>query len=408
MTIVPLRRNRDFLVLQAGQLLSSLGSRTTAIAYPLLVLALTGSATRAGIVAFARGVPAAVLLIPAGAAADRYSRKAMMISADVARACAVGALVVLLAVDRASFSLIAIVAFIEGVGAAVFMAARPGAVRSVVPADQLPAAAGAQTGQDGAVQLAGPPLGGALFELGRALPFVADVVSYSASMFSLLAMRTPFQEAREPDAAPLRRRITEGVRFLMGRPFLRTTALLFSLGNFIGPGLVLAVVVIAGRQGLSPARIGALTATFGACLLVGSFLSPFVRRRLTVRAVILVELWTAIGCGLFVLWPNVYVLVAGMVPTLLIIPATNSVVHGFRIAMTPDHLLGRSESVWSTMSLAIAPLGPLIAGVLLSQTSARATVAAFTASAVVLALWGTLSPALRSAPEGPGVDAHRR
>ena len=54
MSETPLRRNRDFLLLQSGLLLSSAGSQMTAIAYPLLVLALTGSAAKAGVVAFVR------------------------------------------------------------------------------------------------------------------------------------------------------------------------------------------------------------------------------------------------------------------------------------------------------------------------------------------------------------------
>jgi hypothetical protein len=48
LTAVPLRRNRDFLLLQAGQLLSEVGTESAAIAYPLLVLAVTGSAAKAG------------------------------------------------------------------------------------------------------------------------------------------------------------------------------------------------------------------------------------------------------------------------------------------------------------------------------------------------------------------------
>jgi len=54
--------------------------------------------------------------------------------------------------------------------------------------------------------------------------------------------------------------------------------------------------------------------------------------------------------------------------------------------------------VRSMISLLIAPLGPLIAGVLLSTASARATIAVFAAVGVVLAVWGTLSPSIRMAP----------
>jgi hypothetical protein len=78
-------------------------------------------------------------------------------------------------------------------------------LRSAVSPRQLPAAAGAQTGRQAAVGLAGPPLGGALFGLARALPFMVDAASYAFSIISLLAMRTPFQQHREPDRSSLGR-----------------------------------------------------------------------------------------------------------------------------------------------------------------------------------------------------------
>jgi hypothetical protein len=100
----------------------------------------------------------------------------------------------------------------------------------------------------------------------------------------------------------------------------------------------------------------------------------------------------------------VYVLTAGILLTAVAIPSTDSVVHGYRIAMTPDRLLGRAEAVRATISLLIAPLGPLAAGVLLGAVSARATIAVFAASALVLAVWGTLSQSIRAAPSLDELD----
>jgi ABC-type lipoprotein release transport system permease subunit len=85
-------------------------------------------------------------------------------------------------------------------------------------------------------------------------------------------------------------------------------------------------------------------------------------------------------------------------------PVTDSVVVGYRIAITPDRLLGRVESVRSTISRLVQPLGPLVAGALLSATSERATIAFFTALGLLLALWATLSPALRAAPSLAELD----
>jgi MFS family permease len=402
-TTVPLHRNRDFLLLQSGRLLSSAGSQCSSIAYPLLVLALTGSAARAGLVSFARALPSALFALPAGVLADHANRRRLMLGADAARLGAIAALAAAVQRHRVAFWAIALVAFVEGAGSAVFAAAEPGALRAVVPPRQLPAAAGAQTGRQAAVQLAGPPVGGALFGVGRAWPLLADALSYLCSIGLLLVMRTPFQEARQPGRSSLRDRVAEGFGFLWGQRFLRSCAVLFGLANFIGPGLLLAVVVIGRRQGLSGAQVGLLVAAFGACLLLGSLLSPLVRRRLPVRGVLLLEFWTWTGSAVFLLWPSADVLAAAILPTALVIPSTDSVVHGYRIAIVPDRMAGRVQSVWTTVALVIAPLGPLLAGLLL-EVSARATVAVFAASGLLLAVWGTLSPAIRAAPSLDELD----
>lgn len=401
---VPLRRNRDFLLLQLGQLLSTLGTQTSSLAYPLLTLAVTGSATKAGVVTFARTVPAALFALPAGIAADQWNRKRLMIASDIVRAVALAGLAAAILLDRETFWAIAAVAFVEGTATAFFASCRGAALRSVVPPRQLPAATSVQVGRESAVRLAGPPLGGALFALGRALPFVVDALSYAFSTLSLLGMRTPFQLERERDRSSLRSRLAEGFRFMWERPFLRTCACLFALANFIGLGVLFALVVIGTDQGLSGGEVGLLVASFGACLLIGAFLSPLVRRYLPVRAILVLELWTWTGCAVFLVWPDVYVLAASILVTALVIPSTDSVVHGYRIAMTPDRLLGRAESVWSTLGLAAAPLGPLVAGFLIGAGSARAAIAVFAASGLVLAVWGTLSPSIRAAPSLDELD----
>jgi len=394
----PLRRNRDFLLLQAAQLLSSGGSQISAIAYPLLVLALTGSAAKAGIVAFARSLPTAIVALPAGLAADRWSRRRLMIGAHALRTAAVGSLALLLVLDEVAFWMIPVVAFVEGIGASVFATAQYGALRAVVPRRQLPAAVAVVTGREAAVSLAAPPLGGALFGLARAFPFFAHAASYVFSTLALVAIRTPFQEEREHDSAPLRERVAEGFRFLWDQPFLRTTAFLFGLANFIGPGVLLALLVIGRREGLTGTQVGVLLGAFGGCILAGAFLSPVVRRLLPVRGVLLLELWTWTGCALFLVWPSVYVLAASILPTAVAIPSTDSVVHSLRLALTPDRLVGRVSSVWQTIGLVIAPLGPLAAGFLLDHASERTTIAVFAAFGLVLALWGTLSPSIRTTP----------
>jgi MFS family permease len=401
----PLRRNRDFLLLQAGQLLSATGSQMTGIAYPLLVLGLTHSPARAGAVGFARLLPYALFGMPAGAFADRWSRKRLMIGVDVVRALTLVSLATAIVADDATFEQILVVGFVEGAASAVFGACQAGALRSVVPAPQMPDAVATITARNSIVITAGPLVGGALYGVGRAVPFLVDAVSYAASTIALLLMRTPFQETRVREPTRIRADIAEGFHYLWQQPFIRTCALLFGIGNFIYPGILFVIVVVGRSDGLSSGQIGALTAIFGGGLLVGSMLSTYVRRLFSVRTILLMELWVSMGCAVFLIWPNVYVLAASLIPTSLTIPSSDTVVHSFRIAMTPDRLIGRVDSAARNISLLAAPVGPLLAGFLLDSTSERATVAVFAAAGLVLALWGTLSSAIKNAPSLADLDA---
>src|SRR3954470_14627865 len=116
-----LRRNRDFVLLQAGQLLSSTGSAFSSVAYPLLVLALTHSPAKAGLVSFARLAPIPLLALLAGAAALRGPRKPQLLAADAVRAVALASLALLVVFDPV-FWPIPFIAALEGVGHVVFAA----------------------------------------------------------------------------------------------------------------------------------------------------------------------------------------------------------------------------------------------------------------------------------------------
>jgi len=189
--VTPLRKNRDFVLLQVGQGFSTACSSATAIAYPLLVLSLTHSPARAGVVGFANIAPYALFGLFAGVAADRMNRKRVMLAADGVRVLAIGSLVAVLAVHHLTFAQIAVVAFVEGTGYVFFNIAEVGALRSVVSPRQLPDAAAAEQARMATVTLVGPSAGGALFGVGRSLPFVADVASYAATTSSSRRLSWP-------------------------------------------------------------------------------------------------------------------------------------------------------------------------------------------------------------------------
>ena len=200
MSAPPLRRNRNFVLLQSGQLLSTLGNQTSVVAYPLLVLAVTHSPAKAGLVAFAGILPYPLFVLPAGLVADRWDRKRVMIVTDVVRALALGGLVAAIAGGDPAFALIFVVAFIDGTAFAFFNIAEVGALRAVVPKEQLPAAAAAEQARLSTVVLAGPPLGGFLFGLGRSLPFLLAALDDPDRDVALRAGESLVRLGRLPNA----------------------------------------------------------------------------------------------------------------------------------------------------------------------------------------------------------------
>ena len=379
-------------------MLSTIGSESTAIAYPLLALAITHSPARAGIVGFARVVPWGVFGLAAGIAVDRLPRKRMMMTADVVRACALASIVVALAAGGLTFVQVAAVAFLEGSMYVFFNIAEIGALRSVVAREQLPTAAAAEQARYATVTIVAPPLGGSLFGIGRAFPFLAGALSPVFSLATLLAIRTPFQEEREHDEAGWREQLAEGFRFLWARPFLRSCALMFTWMNLVFEGLVFTFIVLARRHGLSGGEIGALIAGFGACSLLGSAAAPRLQRLFSMRTIVVGSFWLELVLAAYLVHPSVYVLLASALPSGFFGPTLNAAVIGYRVAVTPDRLTGRVNSVARTIAVCGAPLGPLAAGFLLGAFSGRTTIAVLVALLCALAVAASLLPSLRNAP----------
>jgi MFS family permease len=394
----PLRRNRDFVLLQAGQLLSAFGSNMSRIAYPLLTLALTHSPAKAGYVGGVQFAPHLIFGLIAGVAADRLERRRLMIVSETVAAATLATLAASVLAHETHFWLILAVAFVDGTAGVFSMAAQRGAFRAVVPRSQLPAAASVAQARSAAVRLAAPPVGGALFAVGRALPFVADAVSYAFSTISALLMRTQFQEERERDLAPLRHQFAEGVSFYARIPFLRTTMAMISVSNFTVAGVQLAVIVLARREGLSSTAIGGFVALVGGSTLLGSLATPLVRRVLPMRAILLSEFWAAFGYVAFLVWPNVYILAAVFAAQAFCFPNTDSAITAYNYALIPDRLLGRALSVGDTLRIIGAPLGPLAAGLLLTATSPRTTIAVLMGATLAVTVPGTLSASIRDTP----------
>jgi predicted MFS family arabinose efflux permease len=173
---------------------------------------------------------------------------------------------------------------------------------------------------------------------------------------------------------------------------------MIAASNLAATGVPIALIILAHRHGFSSATIGVLLAIEGATLLAGSVLSPLLRRVLPMRAILLSEFWMALVYGAFLVFPNVWVLAATISMHAFWFPNTDSAMTAYSYVLIPDRLLGRAMAASNILRAASAPLGPVIAGLLLTHTSPRVTILALGAPVVIAAVGGTLSTAIRNLP----------
>ncbi|NUR90521.1 MAG: MFS transporter, partial [Nonomuraea sp.] len=228
--IVPLRKNVRFQLLWVGSAVSELGSELTRLAMPLLVLALTGSPGLAGVVAGARTVALLVMQMPAGVWVDRWDRRRTLVAAQGFQAVGSALLTALIVTGQVRLWQFVTLAVLDGLCAAFIGPVQHAAVRGVVPSGQLHSAYAQEEARTHAAGLLGPPLGGLLYGLGRALPFVVDTITFLAATIFYVFAKVPRRPADEPptpvredgtDRRGMRREAAEAAAWLWRRRGLR-------------------------------------------------------------------------------------------------------------------------------------------------------------------------------------------
>jgi MFS family permease len=394
-------RLRDFHVLLAGQVVSALGTRVSGVATPLLALAITGSAFKTGAVEFAGTLPVLLLTLYAGVAIDRYDRKRTMLACEVARALALASVAVAVVADFVSFEQLAVVAFIDGAGFTTFEVAERAALSRLVPVDELPHAAALNQRREYGALLLGTPIGGALYGLGRAIPFAFDAVSYAGSLLSIVLIRRPLDErrTRPATAGKVHAEIAEGVRWVWREPFLRANSILVIASDLTVNSLYLVVVVIARRHGASAALVGAMLLFLGLGGMIGTLIAPRLLRALPLKAGIYGTLATI--TALLPVMALVHdPLVLGLVYGAMFIPypTWGAGLSAYRAARIPDALQGRAQSVFTLISLGAVPFGMLATGASLQHLGERTTVLGLFTVMATATLYALASKQIRQSP----------
>lgn len=402
---VSIWRNRDYVLLWGGQAISTIGGSISELAFPLLVLVVTGSPAQAGIVAALGAVPASLFSLPAGVLVDRWDRKRVMLLCEIGRFLSMLSIPLALVLGHLTIYQLYINSLLEGTLAVLFGVAHTASLGQVVAREQLSQAMAQEEFMEGTTALCGPSLSGLLFTLGRFLPFIADAISYAVSIVTLLLIRTPFQGERKKERPRLREEIREGIVWMWGQIFIRSMTLFMVIATLCAGGTTLAVIVLAQQRGATPAVIGVIFALGGVGSIVGSLLSPFWERHLSVGHAILVCRWsTALLLPLYVLLPIPLLMGLPEFGFGFIDPIEDVPYFSYRLWLIPEVLRGRVIGACRLFPSLVRPLGRLIMGICVQLLGPVSTLLISWCGMLLLALLMTGNRHIRDArrPTEPG------
>jgi len=407
----PLWRRRNYLTLWGGKLISATGSQMTQIAFPLLVLALTQSAAIAGLAGALRMLPYLLLSLPAGALVDRWDRRRVMILCDSGRAIALGSIPLALLLGHLSVIQVCVVALVEGTLFVFFDIAEIAVLPGIVTQEEMPTAVAQYLSlTDGVTTLLGPALGGALYAVGRMVPFLLDALSYGASVLALWRIHLPKQTAADDEQAnplnwrTMRADMVTGVAWLWRHRALRALAAVLGVGNCLVAGEALLVIVLAERLHATAPEVGLILGLGGCGTIVGALLAERVVRRLTFAQAFIGGNWlVALIWLLYAVAPTPFALGLVMAGIGAVYSVINVAQFSYRMSLIPDALQGRVSSIIRLLLYGTLPLGLAVAGFLIERVGAAPTVLALGAGLVAVAVAVNLHPQIRNAhmPELP-------
>ncbi|MFD7828653.1 MFS transporter [Kitasatospora sp. NPDC059803] len=419
---VPLRRNLRFQALWAGQAAATLGMRIGDTAFPLLVLALTGSSTAAGAFGAVQMVTTLLLGVHGGVVADRLDRRRVLIASDAARLLVTATVPVAMAFDRLTLAHLLLVAAAVGATIAYSGPIRLLALRSVVAPEQLPQALAQDEARMTGAALAGPPLAGFLYGLGSAVPFLGTALASLLALVAALVVRFPgrpaaAQPSGEADAQPSGEATAQpnrepggaeptpesggalaGFRLLAASPLLRSALAVLLVVNLAGTALMLPVMVLLRDGGTGSAGIGLALAGEAVGALAGTVLVSRLHRLAGPGVLLLLVAWTAVPVTLAPLLPGGVVTVfAALFVVGIGVPALRVMLDLLVFRQVPDELRGRVIAATMTLLTAGMPAGTLGSGLLLDHLSPAVALTAISVLLAAALLPATVSRTLRRA-----------
>jgi len=379
-------RKPDFLKLWAGETISLVGSRMSAVALPLTAAVTLGaSPLQMGLLGTV-GVASVALGPFLGVWVDRCRHQPLLVGLSVGRALLLASIPAAALLHLLSFAqLYGVFALHDILSNASGAAYRPFLSTLLAP-DEFVEGNSKMAVSSALAAITGPGLAGLLVQaVGGPIAIALDAVSYLVTSLSLALIRGPADApARAVDQAPMFAQIWDMLGMIWGRPILRAMAVAGSvLSLFQGFGLATYILYLTRDLGLTPRDVGMLYAVGGSGTLIGALVAGPWTRRLGVGPTILTTLLLTSGSALLVplagsrlfATPIAVVLLLGAAQVLQGTFLTVYYIAWYSLSQVaaPHRLQGRFTATMATLIFSPEPVGALVGGVLGSLVGLRGT-----------------------------------
>ena len=363
---------RRFWILWSAFSTANLGDGISYVAFPLLAVELTDDARLVGVVAAARFVPTVLVGLPAGVLIDRLDRRRLAVVSQIVRGGVLLVLAALVASGQASIAVVAVAAFVIGVGEVLTDGGLPAVVRDLVRSDQLEVANSRLSATQTVTNyFIGPPAGALLFAVDSSLPFLVGGVIFLVAAVVLSALPGHYRPQRSDDEvdgdtglAGLWSELTVGLRYVWGHPVLRPLAITVAAFAFAGEaGFAVLVLLVTERLGLAPGWFGILMTVDALASLIMSFFVARLVLRIghagSMQVAVVAYVVSALVLGTATIVPLILVAmtISGVAdPTWNVVSAT------IRQRLVPDEVFGRMMTAYLVIAWSLQPAGAIVGG----------------------------------------------
>jgi MFS family permease len=360
--LAPLKHTR-FRRYSAGVLFSLTGNWVEAAAFGYVVLLLGGSAATLGLIGFLNTIPNLVWGLPAGALADRYDRRKLLLGFQGANMAVAVLLGVLWATDSLTVPVMGAIAIVGGSLGTLSFPAFQGMLASTVPAAELESAVAINSLSLQVARFVGPAIAGFLLaQSGPTAVFAVNAVSFLAVLVAVALL--PGSRGLVAGAATsLTGSMKEGLRYVFGQRSIASLMVLTALAGVFGtpPVAFMLPGIVRFQLDAGPGTLGALTAAIG----LGSLLGAVALLRLAARP----NKGEPVLAGFFLAALSVALIgVSSSIPLSLGL----AVVGGFCgvvfvglstvvvQAASSNEMRARAMAIWAAAFVGVLPLGALI------------------------------------------------